>query len=88
MSDGWEPYHNGYVKGHIGVFPTIPDAWSVWDNFSGEWAQSEPFTYAARSGRTHIPGRNPPYQFWERTRGDTIDEAKRLAELWLKTRKF
>jgi hypothetical protein len=85
-SDDWQPYHNGFVKGHIGVFPAVPDAWAVWDNFSGEWRKSEPFIAAARNGRTHTPGGDPPFHFWERTREETIAEAKRLAEKWLAER--
>ncbi len=79
----WEPYVDGFVKGDVGIFPGFGGAWVVWNKVDGEWSQSEPLTYAATSGRTYDRLRSPPYEFWERTKEETILEAKRLAEQWI-----
>ncbi|PWJ88453.1 hypothetical protein C8D77_111176 [Mesorhizobium loti] len=79
----WTPHVDGFIKGHVGIFPGYFGSWEVWDNFAGEWNRSEPFTAAAQRGRDFEKDCDPPYREWERTREETIEEAKRLAESWL-----
>lgn len=81
----WQIQGDGLVRGNIGVFPTI-GAWVVWDNFSGEWLEAEPFTFAEVSGRMPDPSRKTMYLQFTRTREETIEEAKRLAIEWLSAR--
>lgn len=86
MADQWTKHADGFVCGDIGVFPAIPDAWAVWENVAGEWQEVEPFLAARRQVHTRGPNGGPPYQFSERTREETIEEAKRLALEWRQAR--
>jgi hypothetical protein len=80
---GWTPHVDGFVKGNIGVFPYFFGSWTVWDNFSGEWQESEPFTCASMEGVDVDLNRDPRYLYWTRSKEETIADAKRLAEEWL-----
>lgn len=87
MSDGdWEPYKNGFKKGNIAVFPAIGvGAWQVWEYQLEHWLPVVPIIYATREVRTHDRTCSPPYQYWQRTREETIAEVQRLAEEYAKT---
>lgn len=83
----WTPYKDGFIKGNIGVFPSIgTGAWEVWDKFSGEWECSEPYTYAAKEGRTYDPDRRSPYVYWERNNDEILTKIQQLADQWLENR--
>lgn len=83
MTDrGWTPRTDGFVNGDVGVFPALFGAWEVWHKIDGEWRAVKPQIYAARNGREHDPNASPPFRYWERTRDETIAEAKLLALEW------
>lgn len=79
----WTPFLNGFVKGRIGVFPVVPDAWGVFENFTGEWRPVEPYTAAIKHGYKYTGRQENPTDPWQRSEAETIYEAKKLAEAWL-----
>ena len=87
MKDGWTPFQDGFVKGDVAVFGGI-FGWRVCSRTNGEWAPVEPRISAAREGmRFHDGGRREPYEFWKRTREETIAEAMTLADEWAEKQK-
>ena len=82
-TDDWKPHYDGFILGDLGVFPCI-GGWAVWEKVEGEWREVDPFLSAGLQGVTHTKGAFEPFYFWERTRDETIAEAKRMAVKWLR----